>query len=101
MDVLHHDLEAVEASSLGSLNLSTESLNEVLVDDTIRGSKEGEDVRDKVSLVVVELVVPIVQILGQIDLFGSPEGCLGLLVELPDLRMVMKALSVIYTYERE
>lgn len=35
MDVLHHDLEAVEAASLRYLDLSTEALDEVLVDDTI------------------------------------------------------------------
>jgi hypothetical protein len=40
--VLHHDLEA----GLGSLDLVGESLDDVLVDDTVEGSEEGEDVGD-------------------------------------------------------
>lgn len=85
VDVLHHDLEAVEASSLGDLDLAAEALDQVLVDNAIRGGKEGQDVRDEVLLVIVQAVVPVVQILGQINLFGGPEGGLGLLVHLPDL----------------
>ena len=84
---IHHDLETVEALGLGGLDLGRESLDKVLVDDTIRlklaysedsrgatyGSKESKNVLDEVSLVVVELVVPIVKIRGEIDLFGGPE----------------------------
>ena len=33
---IHHDLETVEALGLGGLDLGRESLNKVLVDDTIR-----------------------------------------------------------------
>lgn len=85
VDVLHHDLEAVEASSLGDLDLAAEALDQVLVDNAIRGGKEGQDVRDEVLLVIVQAVVPVVQILGQINLLGGPERGLGLLVHLPDL----------------
>lgn len=85
VDVLHHDLETVEASSLGDLNLAAETLDQVLVDNAVRGSKEGQDVRDEVLLVIVQAVVPVVQILGQINLLGGPEGSLSLLVHLPDL----------------
>ena len=46
----HHDLETVEASSLGGLNLLRESLDEVLVDDTVGSSEESEDVGDEVLL---------------------------------------------------
>ena len=35
MDVLHHDLEAIEAASLRYLDLSAEALYKVFVDDTI------------------------------------------------------------------
>ena len=35
VDVLHHDLEAVEASSLRNLDLSTETLDQVLVDNSV------------------------------------------------------------------
>ena len=86
VDVLHHDLETVEAASLGDLYLAGESLEEVLVDDAIGGGEKREDVGDEEALVVVEALVPVVKILGQIDLLGSPEGSFGLLVHLPDLR---------------
>lgn len=44
VDVLHHDLEAIEASRLGYLHLAAESLDQVLVDDAVRRGEEGEDV---------------------------------------------------------
>ena len=85
VDVLHHDLEAVEASSFRNLDLSTETLDQVLVDNSVRGSEEGEDVGDEITLVIVESVVPVVEVLGQINFLSSPEGCFGFLVHLPDL----------------
>ena len=85
VDVLNHDLESIEAASLSNLDLSTETLKQVLVDNAIRGSEESKNVGDEVSLVIVQTVVPVVQVLGQIDLFSSPERSFGLLVHLPDL----------------
>ena len=41
---------------------------------------------DKVSLIVIELVLPIVAIHSQVDLLGGPERGFGLLVHLPDLQ---------------
>ncbi len=93
VDVLHHDLETIEASGLGDLNLAAESLDQILVDDTIGGSEEGEDVGDEVLLILVESVVPVVEILGQVDFLGSPERRLGLLVHLPDLFTVNVSLK--------
>lgn len=81
----HHDLETVEAPGLCSLNFATEALDEVLVDNAIRRGKEGEDMADEVALIVVELRVPVVHVLREVDLFGGPEGCFCLLVHLPDL----------------
>ena len=43
MDVLHHNLEAVEASRFSSLNLVRKTFNQILVDNTVRGGEEGED----------------------------------------------------------
>lgn len=85
VDVLHHDLETVEAARLGDLDLAAEALNEVLVDDAVGSGEEGQDVRDEVLLIIVQAVVPVVQILGEVNLLGSPEGGLGLLVHLPNL----------------
>lgn len=73
MDVLHHDLETVEASCFGYLDLGAESLNKVLVDNTVRGGEKGKNVGDEEALVVVKLVVPVVEVLGEVDLLGSPE----------------------------
>lgn len=64
VDVLHHDLETVEESGLWDLDFTAEALEEVFVDNSVRGSEESEDVGDEVTLVIVELVVPVVEILG-------------------------------------
>jgi hypothetical protein len=85
VNVLHHDLEAVEASRLGYLHLTGESLDQVLVNNAVGGSEEGEDVGDEEALIVIEALVPVVKILGQINLFCSPERSFRLLVHLPDL----------------
>lgn len=85
VDIFHHDLETVEASSLWHLNFVAEALEEVLVDNTVRRGEEGKDVGDEVSLVVVESVVPVVKILGEVDLLCGPERCLRFLIHLPDL----------------
>ena len=85
VNVLHHDLETIEASRLRYLYLAGESLDKVLVHDAIGGGEESKDVGDEEALVVVEALVPVVEILGQINLFGSPERSFGLLIHLPDL----------------
>ena len=85
MYVLHHDLETVEAAGLWYLNLATESLDKVLVDNAIGCSEEGKDMRDEVAFVIVKSVVPVVKIFGEINLLCRPEGCFGLLVHLPNL----------------
>ena len=73
MDVLHHDLEAVEASCFRDLNFTTEALDEVLVDDTVGCGEEGEDVGDEEALVVVETLVPVVQVFGEVNFLSCPE----------------------------
>jgi hypothetical protein len=108
VDVLHHNLEAVEAASLGDLDLAGEALDKVLVDDAIGGGEECEDVGDEEALVVVEAPVPVMKVLREIDLLGGPERSLGLLVHLPDLcewmlvlpdvRRVIKRVERVVTY---
>ena len=63
MDVFHHDLEAVEATCFGSLDLIGETFNEVLVDNAVRCGEESENVGDEVLLVGIQPVVPVVEIL--------------------------------------
>ena len=73
MNVFNHDLEAVKAASLWNLNFAHESLDQVLVDNSVRSSEECKDMGDEESLVGIELIVPIVQIFGEIKLLCGPE----------------------------
>lgn len=63
VDVFHHDLESVKAACFWYLDFSTESLDEVLIDDPVRGSEESKDVGHEVFLVVIQAVIPVVKIL--------------------------------------
>jgi hypothetical protein len=81
------------ASSLGSLDFIGELLDEVLVDDIVRGSEEGEDMGDQVAF--VDFVVPVVEVFAEDPLLGGPEeGGFGTHVYLQDLwrmiRMVVR-----------
>ena len=87
MDILHGHLEPIEAPGLWDLNLGHESLSEVLDNNTVGGSKEGEHVLDEVLLTFVKFV-PIFQILTQVDFLGCPEASHLVLVHLPDVVVV-------------
>ena len=63
VDVFHHDLEAVEATSFSSLDLVGETLNEVLVNNAVGCSEESENVGDEVLLVGIQPVVPVMEVL--------------------------------------
>lgn len=60
VDVLNHDLETVEATCFWDLNFATETLEQVLVDNSVGGGEESEDMGDEVALVIIENVVPVV-----------------------------------------
>lgn len=85
VNVLDHNLETVEAAGFWDLDLAAEALEEVLVDNSVRRGEESENVGDEVALIVVEAVVPVVEVLGEINLLCCPERGLRLLVHLPDL----------------
>ena len=53
VNVLNGNLEAVEAPGLGTLDLGGKVGGEILVDDTVGGGEEGEDVTDEVTLIGV------------------------------------------------
>ena len=82
MDILHHNLETIEASCFSSLDFIGESLDKVLVDNSIRSGKKGKNVGDEVMFIVIELVCPVVKIFRKIHLFGCPEWGFGFLVHL-------------------
>ena len=41
VNVLHHDLETIEASSLWNLYLAAETFDQILIDNSIRGGEKG------------------------------------------------------------
>ena len=84
VNVLHGELEAIEAAGLGNLDLGEEALGKVLKNDTVTGGKEGEHILDEVLLVVVQ-TLPVLGVLGKVNLLGGPEAGFVLLVHLPDL----------------
>jgi hypothetical protein len=84
VNVLHHHLEAVEATSLRSLDLSHEALSEVFENDTVGGGEESKDVLDEMFLVVIQFL-PVLNVLGEIDFLSGPESGFLVLVHLPDV----------------
>lgn len=84
MDVLHHHLEAVEASGFGNLDFGHEPLGKVFEDDTIGGSKEGQYILNEVLLVVVKFL-PVEDVNSKVDLVYGPEAGHLILVHFPDV----------------
>jgi hypothetical protein len=87
VNILHHHLEAVEATSLRSLDFGHEALCEVLKNNTVGGGEEGEDMLNEVLLVLVELL-PILDVLGEVDFLSGPKSSLLVLVHLPDVAVL-------------
>lgn len=58
--------------------------HQILIDNSIAGSKESKDMRDEMPLLWLKFL-PVVKIFGQIHLLGSPERGFCLLVHLPDV----------------
>ncbi len=87
MDVFNRNLEAVEASGFGCHHFGGKITAQVLVDNAIRGSKECNNIGDKVAF-IGRLSVPIRDVHREVDFFCRPEGCVGFLVHLPDVGMV-------------
>ena len=85
VDVLHHDLKTIEAASFWDLDFTAEAFDKVLVNNSVRSCEEREDMRDEISLIIIQSVVPIMKILREINLLCGPEGCFGFFVHLPDL----------------
>ena len=77
-------LESVETADLSGLDLRHEPLDEVLVDDAVRGGEEGQDVLDEVLLALFQLF-PIVIVAREVDLFSRPERGNRFFVEAPDV----------------
>lgn len=78
MNVLNHRLISVKAPCFCILNLVRESHIQIFIDNAVRCGKERQDMTYKVSLVLVELVLPVAYVLRKIDLFSGPERSLSL-----------------------
>ncbi len=72
VDVLNGYLEPVEASGFRRCDLRRKIAAEVLVDNAIRCSEEGNDVGDEVAFIVSEMI-PICSVGLEADLLGGPE----------------------------
>lgn len=88
VDVLDHDLVPVEAPGFGILDFVQEIDGQILVDNPVTGREEGENMLDEMLFVGIKLVLPVSQVLGQVNFFGSPEAGLGFLVKGPDIAML-------------
>jgi hypothetical protein len=82
---VHHDLETIEATRFGRLNFPAEPFDQILVDDAVRRCEEGKDVRDEVPFIVIKAILPVMEVLREVHLLGSPEAGFCLLVHLPYL----------------
>ena len=103
MDVLHHDLEAVEASCLGDLDFTAEPLDKIFVDNAITRREESKDMGDKVAFITdrrfletVCLLVPQ-NCLADIRFFGTSQLEAGILwASLFEAAMPVPAKSEIF-----
>lgn len=84
MDVLHHHLEAIEAARFGDLNFSGKSLGQIFYHNSIRRCEERQHVLDKVLLVFAELL-PVLDVLTEVNFVDSPEAGHLILVHLPNV----------------
>ncbi len=87
MNVLHHHLETVKTAGLGYLDFSSKSLSKIFEDDAIRGSEESKNVLNKVLLVICQLL-PVLNVLSEIDFFSGPESSFLIFVHAPDVAVL-------------
>src|SRR5690606_19876105 len=85
MNILDHDLKSIEAACFGILHFLEKVDGQVFIDDAVACSKKSKYMADKIALVGVHFVLPIMKIGRQIYLFGRPETGLGLFVKLPNV----------------
>jgi hypothetical protein len=84
MDVFDGNLKTIEKLGFGVLNLAHKMLGQVLVNNTIAGSKECQDMGNEIALPVVQ-VGPVAEVMTQVNLLGCPKTGFGLLIKLPNV----------------
>ncbi len=87
MDVFHHHLKAVKAASFRDLDFCCESLGKIFEHNTIRSSKESENMLDEVLFVLGEFF-PILNILSKINFLSSPESSFLVFVHPPNVMVL-------------
>ena len=72
VNIFHHDLEAVKTSSFCDLHVGSKMFHKILVDNTIGCCEECEYARQEAPFIAGKFVVPMRQIVGEVDLFCHP-----------------------------
>lgn len=83
VDRLHQILTRIEELRFRRADFPCEAHGQVLHDNSVRAREEPQNLLDEVAFVVRELVLPITQILRQVNLLWNPEDRHVLLVHLP------------------
>ena len=83
MNVLHGNLKPVEAPCFGYLNFCAKLLSQIFEHDAVTCCEEGKDVFDEMLFFFIEFL-PILEILVEVDLIGSPKRCQMFFVHFED-----------------
>jgi len=75
VNVFHCNLETIEASCLGRLDLSGKVTCKILVYYSVRGCKEGQNTREEVSFIICQ-PIPILMINREIGNQKEASACL-------------------------
>ena len=86
MDRLHEILVRVKVPRLRNLNLILEIQRQILHENAVARREESQNMFNKVLGILIQLL-PILHVLGQIQLLYSPENCNGLLGHLHNIRV--------------
>src|SRR5579872_5592574 len=87
MNIFHHDLETVKEPCFMNLNLTHEIYSEIFIHNTVACREKCEDMRYKMLFAGVE-IFPVLQVVGEVDLFRGPETGLMLFVHFPDAGVI-------------
>ena len=98
MDIFNGDLETIKEFCFGVLYFGHKVFSQILINDTIACREEGQNVRDEVTLTIIE-IFPITKILAQVNFLRRPKARFGLLVKLPDVVLAYrKQYKTVYVF---
>ena len=82
MNVFHHYLEAIKAAGFGQLYFAHKIHRQVFIYNTIAGGKKSKDVRNEMTLTIVQ-VIPILHVAAQVYFFCRPKTGFMLFILFP------------------